>query len=164
MESGGTTCGDASRLGDFTDSRERLPALCLDLWFQKKWRSARSKAMQSSCDTLTISWWISAQAGRGGFPERRKGAVGKLRPGTTPRQDPAHRIRAICPERPSATRAGQTGDLRLSGLHALLHEDQTRTFPAGRKPVAKRMSRTLKRIKEVLRRRMQKMSGTRRNG
>ena len=49
------------------------------------------------------------------------------------------------------TRGGETGDVRLSGLHALARKGR---FGLGRKPTRKRMNRTLKRIKEELRRRM----------
>ena len=104
----------------------------LDLWFQKKWRSHEVEGdaiIVRYADDFVVGFQHKRDAER--FPERRKGTVRKVRTGHTPRQDPAHRVRAVCPERPSATRAGQIGDLRFSGLHALLREGQTREIPVG---------------------------------
>ena len=63
----------------------------LDLWFQKKWRSHEVEGdaiIVRYADDFVVGF--QHKRGRGALPERRKGAVRKVRTGHTPRQDPAH--------------------------------------------------------------------------
>ena len=104
----------------------------LDLWFQKKWRSHEVKGdtiIVRYADDFVVGFQHKQDAER--FLDAVKERFGSFELELHPRQDPAHRVRAVCRERPSATRAGQTEDLRFSGLHALLHEDQTRVLSVG---------------------------------
>ena len=104
----------------------------LDLWFQKKWRSHEVEGdtiIVRYADDFVVGFQHKRDAER--FLNAVKERFESFELDIHPRQDPAHRVRAVCPERPSATRAWQTGDLRLSGLHALLREGQTREIPVG---------------------------------
>src|SRR5258708_1680170 len=56
-------------------------------------------------------------------------AVREVFADTASREDPADRVRTLCGGTPKATRARQTGELRLPGLHLHLRQD-----PAGQIP------------------------------
>ena len=114
------------------------------------------RATQSSCGTPTISWWVFSTSGtRSAFLEAAKERFGRLRPGTAPRQDPGSLSSGGLPRRePSAS--GGRANRRPSifwGSRTTAPRPDEGTSCWGRKPVAKQVSRTLKRIKEALRRR-----------
>ena len=68
--------GTTARLGDFAESRKRLPGtMSLISGSIRSGAAAKPTASRSSCDMPTISWWVSAQAGRGALSGRREGAV-----------------------------------------------------------------------------------------
>ena len=104
----------------------------LDLWFQKKWRSREVEG-----DTIIVRYADDFVVG---FQHKRdaesflsavKERFGSFELELHPDKTRLIRVRAVCHNAPSATRAGQTGDLRFSGLHALLHGDQTGAISVG---------------------------------
>ena len=105
----------------------------LDLWFQKKWRSREVEGdaiIVRYADDFVVGFQYKEDAERflSAVKERFKSFGLEIHPDKTR----PHRVRAVCHGRPTETRAWQTGDLRLPGLHALLHEDQgTRKIPVG---------------------------------
>ena len=127
----------------------------LDLWFQKKWRSHEAQG-----DTIIVRYADDFVAG---FEHQRdaerflaavKDRFGRfgleLHPDKTRliefgRNARAHR---------RARGQGRPETFDFLGLTHYCAEDRRGRFQLGRKPIAKRMSRTLKRIKEALRRRM----------
>ena len=127
----------------------------LDLWFQKKWRSHEAKG-----DTIIVRYADDFVAGfeHQRDAERFLAAVKDrfdrfglaLHPDKTRliefgRNARAHR---------QARGQGRPETFDFLGLTHYCAEDRRGRFQLGRKPIAKRMSRTLKRIKEALRRRM----------
>ncbi len=62
---------------------------------------------------------------------RPGGTVRRVRAGTAPGKDATGGIRTICGSGSTATRGAETGNVRLSGVHALLREDPEGTVPAG---------------------------------
>ena len=105
----------------------------LDLWFQKKWRSHEvtgDAIIVRYADDFVAGFQHKRDAER--FLDRCTGPVCPIRTGTAPRQDPTHRVRTVCNGRPSETRAGSPGDVRLPGIHALLREvPPRRPLPVG---------------------------------
>ena len=120
----------------------------------------RKRAAQgSSCDTPTSTCGLAAQGGRGTVPE---GAAGKARPvrtGTAPGQDPPDRVRTVR-DRDRKTRGqGRPETFDFLGMTQYCRQTRKGRCGLGRKPVAKRRSRTLKAIRAKLRRRMHAEQG-----
>ena len=130
----------------------------LDLWFQKKWRNHEVKGdtiIVRYADDFVVGFQHERDAEH--FPGRRRWSGSEAS------------TWSYTPIRPGSSSSGgmplsaaesegwaRPDDLRLlwaSRTTAQRDQDEGR-FQLGRKPVAKRMARTLKRIKEVLRRRM----------
>ena len=61
-------------------------------------------------------------------PGRPSRAVREVRAGAAPRQDAADRVRAVRRREPAEAGRRETGDVRLSRLHAYLREDAGRAF------------------------------------
>src|SRR2546423_4667512 len=96
---------------------------------------------------------LSARKGWEDAPCGAPGQAGAVRPVAPRGQDPARRVRAVRRTEPASRRAATPGDLRLSGLHALLQRDQ-RWQVVKRKTQAKRMVRKLKALREEMAHRM----------
>ena len=127
----------------------------LDLWFQKKWRSHEAKG-----DTIIVRYADDFVAG---FQHKRdaerfldavKDRFGRfgldLHPDKTRLIEFGRYARKDRQERGR----GRPETFDFLGLTHYCAEDRGGRFQLGRKPIAKRMSRTLKRVKEALRRRM----------
>ena len=104
----------------------------LDLWFQNKWRNREVNGdtiIVRFADAFVVGFQYKRDAER--FLNAVKERFGGFGIGTAPRQDPAHRVRAVCQREPTTARSRQTGDLRFPEPHALLHGDQTRELHVG---------------------------------
>src|SRR3954462_6851082 len=118
--------GGAARIWDQPNPCERLPPLCrrpLDTPMAAT-SSRRAGHRVSVCrlpgDRLsTRNGWERA-------PRSADTKAGAIRPVGPRGQDPADRVRAVRRRAPSGRRATAPGDLQLSGVHALLREDQKR--------------------------------------
>ena len=73
---------------------------------------------------------VPTQAGCGAVPPRRAGKAGPVWAQPPPGQDPPRGVRAVRRHEPTTARGGQAGNIRLPGLHALLHDDPARTLSA----------------------------------
>ena len=73
---------------------------------------------------------VPTQAGCGAVPPRRSGEAGPVRSQPPPGQDPPRGVWPVRGFEPAPARGGQAGDFRLSGPHALLHDDPERTLSA----------------------------------
>ena len=104
----------------------------LDLWVTKKWRPQEARG-----DMIIVRYADDYVAGFehtgrcGTLPAGTEGAIQRLRAGTERRQDPTPRVWTVCRKEPPSTWGRATGDVRLSGFHALLQEGQERTLRAG---------------------------------
>ena len=74
---------------------------------------------------------IPETGGRETVSPRPGGTVHRVRAGTAPGKDATGGVRTICGSGSATTRGAETGDVRLSGVHALLCEDPEGTLPAG---------------------------------
>ena len=104
----------------------------LDLWFQKAWRpkgSGRSSDHHPPCGRLRGS----------GFQHKRdaerclrdtSGTAGPVWSRPAPGKDPPRRVRTLCRGEPPETWGGQAGNLRLSRVHAFLHDNPEGPVPA----------------------------------
>ena len=127
----------------------------LDLWFQKKWRShgvSGDTIIVRYADDFVVGFQHKWDAERflNAAKERFGGFDLELHPDKT-RLIEFGRF-AISSRRQRGLGRPETFD--FLGLTHYCAETKRRRFLLGRKPVAKRMSRTLKRIGEALRRRM----------
>ena len=127
----------------------------LDLWFQKKWRGR-----EVSGDSIIVRYADDLVAG---FQHKRDAkrflTAVKERFGNFGLELHPDKTRLVEFGRFASKRRRQRGQGRpetfdFLGFTHYCMETRRGRFQLGRKPVAKRMSRTLKRIKEVLRRRM----------
>ena len=127
----------------------------LDLWFQKKWRSHEVRG-----DTIIVRYADDFVAG---FQHKRDAerflSAIKERFGSFELEIHPDKTRLIEFGRYAAERRRERGMRRpetfdFLGFTHYCNKTREGYFQLGRKPVAKRMRRTLKRIKEELRRRM----------
>src|SRR5690242_834012 len=65
-----------------------------------------------------LEGWSGCFRVPGGIPR----TLGQIRSGITRGQDKADRVWAVCRSTPETAWRGKTGDLHVSGLHALLRE------------------------------------------
>ena len=99
----------------------------VDLWVHQ-WRRHRAAGQVIVCryaDDLVIGCQYEADGKQ--LLAALKRQAGAVRPVAPRGQDPADRVRAVRRRAPSSRRATTPGDLQLSGLHALLRQDQKRT-------------------------------------
>ena len=127
----------------------------LDLWFQKKWRSHEAKG-----DTIIVRYADDFVAG---FQHQRdaerflaavKDRFGRFGLELHPDKTRLIEFGRYARARRQARGRGRPETFDFLGLTHYCAEDRGGRFQLGRKPIAKRMSRTLKRVKEALRRRM----------
>ena len=104
----------------------------------RTWRPRVPKAKRSVPDDFVAGFQRRADAKR----------FQKPRAGTAPGKDATGGV--LCGSGSATTRGAKTGDVRLSGVHALLPKTRKGSFRLGRKPSAKRMNRTLRRVGERL--------------
>ena len=127
----------------------------LDLWFQKKWRSHEVKG-----DTIIVRYADDFVAG---FQHKRdaerfldavKDRFGRFGLDLHPDKTRLIEFGRYARRDRQARGRGRPETFDFLGLTHYCAEDRGGRFQLGRKPIAKRMSRTLKRVKEALRRRM----------
>ena len=127
----------------------------LDLWFQKKWRSREVRGdaiIVRYADDLVAGFQYKRDAERflNAVKERFGGFDLELHPDKTRLIE----FGWFAIERRRERGQGRPETFDFLGFTHYCMETRRGRFLLGRKPVAKRMSRTLKRIKEALRRRM----------
>ena len=83
---------------------------------------------------------VPTQAGCGAVPPRRSERLTRFGLSLHPTR-PASWSSDGSQHEPTRARGGQAGDIRLPGLHALLHDDPARTLSAWSQTVAKRVNR-----------------------
>ena len=132
----------------------------LDLWFQKKWRSREVKGdtiIVRYADDFVVGFQHKRDAER--FLDAAKERFGSFELDLHP--DKTRLIEfgryALIDRRQRGEGRPETFD--FLGFTHYCTETRRGHFQVGRKPVGKRMSRTLKRIKEALRRRMHENVG-----
>ncbi len=150
----GHGCGNAAGEHRVPEPGERVPALRARSAVP---REMASKGSSGRSDHRPLRGRrrgrVPTRAGRGAAPPRRPGAAGSLRSRPPPGQDPPRRVWTVRVGEPSRARGGQAGNVRLPGLAHFCARIRRGRFRLGRKPVAKRVDRTLARIDEVLRER-----------
>ena len=126
----------------------------VDLWVHQ-WRRRRAAGQVIVCryaDDMVLGCQYEADGKQ--LLADLKEQAGAVRPVAPRGQDPADRVRAVRRPQPSRRWAATPGDVRLSGLHALLRQDQDERFTVKRKTQAKRLVRKLKAIRDEMQRRM----------
>src|SRR5271166_4496042 len=122
MESGGGR--HAARVGDQPILANVFLHYVVDLWVRQVAKTSSSRAG----DRLQVCGRYGPRLPvRGGWeatPRGPQGQAGAVRPVAPRGQDPADRVRAVRRPQPSRRWAATPGDVRLSGLHALLRQDQ----------------------------------------
>ena len=127
----------------------------LDLWFQKKWRSHEVKGdsiIVRYADDLVAGFQYKRDAER--FLNAVKERFGCFDLELHPDKTRLIEFGRFAKERRRQRGQGRPETFDFLGFTHYCTETRRGSFMLGRKPVAKRMSRTLKRIKEALRRRM----------
>ena len=130
----------------------------LDLWFQKKWRSHEAKGdtiIVRYADDFVVGFQHKRDAER--FLEAvndRFGPVRTLRPRHAPDKTRFIEFGRFARQFRRARGQGRPETFDFLGFTHYCAESRGGRFQLGRKPIAKRMRRTLKRLKEALRRRM----------
>ncbi len=127
----------------------------LDLWFQKKWRARKATGdtiIVRYCDDFVVGCQYKADAGRflHDLTERMSQFALELHPDKT-RLIEFGRF-ALANRRARGERRPETFD--FLGFTHYCRKTRNGGFGLGRKPIAKRVTRTLKRLKERLRARM----------
>ena len=74
---------------------------------------------------------IPATCGRRAVSSRPGGTVRRVRAGTAPGKDATGGVRTIRGRESATTREAEAGNVRFSGVHALLREDPEGTIPSG---------------------------------
>ena len=151
MTRGGVQC----KVGDFTDAGEYLSALRVDLWVIKKWRPQEARGdliIVRYADDYVVGFEQRDDAERflGELKERFRGFELELN---------ADKTRLIEFGRNAERNRRTRGERRpetfdFLGFTHYCRKDRKGRFGLGRKPIRKRMNRTLERIKRELRRRM----------
>ena len=127
----------------------------LDLWFQKKWRSHEAKGdtvIVRYADDFVVGFQHKRDAER--FLDAAKDRFGRFGLDLHPNKTRLIEFGRYALERRQERGQGRPETFDFLGFTHYCAEDRGGRFQLGRKPIAKRMSRTLKRLKEVLRRRM----------
>ena len=127
----------------------------LDLWFQKKWRSHEVKGdtvIVRYADDFVVGFQHKRDAER--FLKAVKERFGNFELDMHPDKTRLIEFGRYAIARRHERGQGRPETFDFLGFTHYCAEAREGRFQLGRKPVAKRMSRTLKRIKEALRRRM----------
>ena len=127
----------------------------LDLWFQKKWRSREVRGdaiIVRYADDFVVGFQHKRDAER--FLSAVKERFGSFELEIHPNKTRLIEFGRYAQERRRERGMGRPETFDFLGFTHYCTEKRRGCFQVGRKPVAKRMSRTLKRIAEVLRRQM----------
>jgi len=127
----------------------------LDLWFQKKWRSHEvvgDTIIVRYADDFVVGFQHKRDAER--FLDAVKERFGRFELELHPDKTRLIEFGRFAQKNRRRRRQGRPETFDFLGFTHYCTETRRGRFQLGRKPVAKRMSRTLKRIREVLRRRM----------
>ena len=113
------------------DLGEYLPALCARPVVPQEMAPDGPEGRRDHCSLCGRSCGrVPVQAGCGALSPRHSGAAGAFWPQPPPEQDPPRGVRTVRSREPSHPRGRQAGNLRLPGLHALLHDDPARPLSA----------------------------------
>ena len=152
----GRFAGDTPGFGGITDSGQRLPVhYVLDLWFQKKWRKREVNGdtiIVRYADDFVVGFQHKRDAER--FLEAARQRFESFDLALHPDKTRLIEFGRFAQERRQQRGRGRPETFDFLGFTHYCTKDRKGQFLVGRKPVAKRMSRTLKRIKEALRGRM----------
>ena len=127
----------------------------LDLWFQKKWRKREVNGdtiIVRYADDFVVGFQHKRDAER--FLEAARRRFERFDLALHPDKTRLIEFGRFAQERRQQRGRGRPETFDFLGFTHYCTKDRKGQFLVGRKPVAKRMSRTLKRIKEALRRRM----------
>ena len=127
----------------------------LDLWFQKKWRSHEvggDTIIVRYADDFVVGFQHERDAER--FLQAVKGRFGSFELEMHPEKTRLIEFGRYAIERRRRRGLSKPETFDFLGFTHYCAETRKGRFRIGRNPVAKRMTRTLKRIKEALRRRM----------
>ena len=127
----------------------------LDLWFQKKWRKREVNGdtiIVRYADDFVVGFQHKRDAER--FLEAARQRFERFDLALHPDKTRLIEFGRFAQERRQQRGRGRPETFDFLGFTHYCTKDRKGQFLVGRKPVAKRMSRTLKRIKEALRRRM----------
>src|SRR5208337_2254297 len=122
MESGGG--GHAARVGDQPDPCQCVPPLRRRPLGPPVAKTSGSRAGDRLQVRGRYGPRLPVWDGWEATPRGPQGKAGAVRPVAPRGQDPADRVRAVRRPQPSRRWAETPGDVRLSGLHALLRQDQ----------------------------------------
>src|SRR5271157_2862329 len=122
MESGGG--GHAARVGDQPDPCQCVPPLRRRPLGPPVAKTSGSRAGDRLQVRGRYGLRLPVRGGWEATPRGPQGQAGAVRPVAPRGQDPADRVRAVRRLQPSRRWAATPGDVRLSGLHALLRQDQ----------------------------------------
>ena len=132
----------------------------LDLWFQKKWRSHEvggDTIIVRYADDFVVGFQHKRDAER--FLDAAKERFGRFELELHPDKTRLIEFGRFAQSNRRQRRQGRPETFDFLGFTHYCAKTRGGRFQLGRKPVAKRMSRTLKRIKEALRRRMHENVG-----
>ena len=127
----------------------------LDLWFQKKWRNHEVNGdtiIVRYADDFVVGFQHKRDAER--FLQAVKGRFGSFELEMHPEKTRLIEFGRYARERRRRRGQGKPETFDFLGFTHCCAETRKGRFRIGRNPVARRMTRTLKRIKEALRRRM----------
>ena len=127
----------------------------LDLWFQKKWRTHEAKGdtvIVRYADDFVVGFQHKQDAER--FLKHLKERLGCFELDLHPDKTRLIEFGRFARKNRQHRGLGKPETFDFLGFTHYCEKDRKGRFQLGRKPVAKRMTRTLKRIKEELRRRM----------
>ena len=127
----------------------------LDLWFQRKWRSHEVKGdtiIVRYADDFVVGFQHKRDAER--FLQAAKDRFGRFDPELHPDKTRLIEFGRFALENRRQRGQGRPETFDFLGFTHYCAQTRRGYFMLGRKPIAKRISRTLKRLKEPLRRRM----------
>ena len=127
----------------------------LDRWFAREWRprEVRGEAyLVRYADDFVLGFEHRSDAER--FMEAVGERFASVRTGSAPGEDAPAGVREVRSGEPCEAWGRTTGDVRFLGFTHYCRTQRNGRFGLGRKPVAKRMRRTLQAIKAELRKRM----------
>ena len=139
----GQPAGNASRIGDFTDFGEHLPALRPDLWFQKKWRSHEVKGdaiIVRYADDFVVGFQHKRDAER--FLDAAKERFGRFELDLHPDKTRLIEFGRFAWKDRRQRGQGRPETFDFLGFTHYCTKTRRGRFQLGRKPIAKRMSRT----------------------